>query len=139
MSDFSYIFTVFTPTYNRAHTLRVVFESLLNQTFKAINGNPVFEWLVIDDGSTDETDRLVSRFQKEADFPIRYYYQDNSGKHVAMNKGVQLAQGALFLPADCNCFLTDRPDKSTSAFPVFRNVCAADSDRAAALSSAQTT
>ena len=100
MSDFSYIFTVFTPTYNRAHTLRVVFESLLNQTFKTLNRDPVFEWLIIDDGSTDETGRLVSRFQKEADFPIRYYYQDNSGKHVAMNKGVQLAQGALFLPAD---------------------------------------
>ncbi len=100
MPDFSYIFTVFTPTYNRAHTLLVVFESLLNQTFKTINGDAVFEWLIIDDGSTDETGLLVSRFQKEADFPIRYYYQDNSGKHMAMNKGVQLAQGAFFLTAD---------------------------------------
>jgi glycosyltransferase involved in cell wall biosynthesis len=100
MSDFSYIFTVFTPTYNRAHTLHIVFESLLNQTFKTLAGDPVFEWLIIDDGSTDETERLVSRFQEEADFPVRYYYQDNSGKHVAINKGVQLAQGEFFLIAD---------------------------------------
>ena len=96
MSDFSYIFTVFTPTYNRAHTLHIVFESLLNQTFKTLDGDPVFEWLIIDDGSTDETERLVSRFQEEADFPVRYYCQDNSGKHVAINKGVQLAQGEFF-------------------------------------------
>ena len=100
MSDFSYIFTVFTPTYNRAHTLRIVFESLMNQTFRRIDGEPVFEWLIVDDGSTDETGRLVIQFQESADFPIRYYYQNNSGKHIAMNRGVKLAKGAFFLAAD---------------------------------------
>ncbi len=100
MSDFSYLFTVFTPTYNRAHTLSIVFESLKNQTFQSIDGNPVFEWLVIDDGSTDNTKHLIQQFQKKADFPIQYHYQDNSGKHIAMNKGTALAKGEFFLPAD---------------------------------------
>ena len=100
MSDSSYVFTVFTPTYNRAHTLPIVFESLLNQTFKTINGDPVYEWLIVDDGSADDTARLVLKFKREADFPIRYYYQGNSGKHVAMNRGVQSAGGKFFLVAD---------------------------------------
>ena len=54
--------TILTPTYNRAHTLPRVFESLQNQTFKD------FEWLVIDDGSTDKTKELVEEFQKISDF-----------------------------------------------------------------------
>ena len=89
-----YTFTVFTPSFNRAHTLPRVYESLKSQTFRD------FEWLVVDDGSNDGTRELVGRWQHEALFPIRYLYQENQGKHVAFNKGVQEAQGELFLPLD---------------------------------------
>lgn len=57
--------TVFTPAYNRAHTLRRAFNSLKAQTCKD------FEWLIIDDGSTDRTSELVERLQKEADFAYK--------------------------------------------------------------------
>lgn len=87
-------FTVFTPTYNRAHTITRVFESLKAQTFRN------FEWIVIDDGSIDNTEVLVRSWQCEVDFPITYRYQANSGKHVAFNRAVQLARGELFLSID---------------------------------------
>jgi glycosyltransferase involved in cell wall biosynthesis len=87
-------FTVFTPTYNRAHTLSRVYTSLRAQTL----GD--FEWLICDDGSTDETGTLVERWRREAPFPIRYLWQAHRGKHVAFNNAVRAAQGELFLPLD---------------------------------------
>ncbi len=87
-------FTVFTPTYNRAHTLSRVYESLRTQTFRD------FEWLIVDDGSTDGTADLIAGWHAEADFPVRYFAQANSGKHVAFNRGVREARGALFLTFD---------------------------------------
>lgn len=94
MSDAVYTFTVFTPTYNRAHTLARVYESLERQTFRD------FEWLVVDDGSTDGTRELVAEWQRRASFPIRYVWQENQGKHVAFNRGVREARGELFLTLD---------------------------------------
>jgi glycosyltransferase involved in cell wall biosynthesis len=89
-----YRFTVFTSTRNRAHTLERPFSSLMAQTFRD------FEWLIVDNGSTDGTRELVERFQAEADFPIRYYWQDDAGKHGSMNRAVRLAHGELFLTLD---------------------------------------
>ncbi|MGO4707685.1 glycosyltransferase family A protein [Chryseobacterium sp. 2TAF14] len=86
--------TILTPTYNRAHTLPRVFESLQNQTFKD------FEWLVIDDGSTDKTKELVEEFQKNSDFKIRYYYQENQHKFLTFFRGIDLAEGKYFSPLD---------------------------------------
>jgi len=94
MKPFEYVFTVFTPTYNRAHTLHRVYESLVAQTFRD------FEWLVIDDGSTDESKSVMEGWRDEADFPIRYLYQENQGKHVAHNRAVQEARGEFFTPLD---------------------------------------
>lgn len=88
------LFTVFTPTFNRAHTLGRVYESLVGQAFHD------FEWLVVDDGSTDDTEALVREFERKAAFPVRYEYQPNQGKHVAFNLGVERANGALFLCLD---------------------------------------
>jgi glycosyltransferase involved in cell wall biosynthesis len=90
----SYLFTVFTPTYNRAATLARVYESLQGQTFTD------FEWLIVDDGSEDETAELVERWRSTCTFPIRYVWQPNQGKHVAFNRGVDLARGELFLTLD---------------------------------------
>lgn len=87
-------FTVFTPTYNRAHTLSRVYSSLVHQTFRS------FEWLVVDDGSSDDTKSQIQDWINEADFEIRYIFQENQGKHIAFNTGVQAAKGELFLPLD---------------------------------------
>jgi glycosyltransferase involved in cell wall biosynthesis len=85
---------VFTPTFNRRSTLHRVCESLRVQTFRD------FEWLIVDDGSTDGTAGLVEKWQSESGFPIRYVYQENQGKPAAFNRGVQEAQGELFLTLD---------------------------------------
>ena len=94
MQEQSFIFTIFTPTYNRAKTLHRVYHSLCQQTFRD------FEWLVVDDGSTDNTRELIAQWQIQADFPIRYYYQQNQHKKVAHNTGIHLARGELFLTLD---------------------------------------
>lgn len=88
------IFTVFTPTYNRAHTLRNVYDSLLSQTLKN------FEWLIVDDGSADQTKEIIQSFIDEKYIKIRYFQQSNGGKHVAFNRGVVEAKGDLFLTLD---------------------------------------
>ncbi len=92
--NYRYVFTVFTPTFNRCSTLHRVYDSLRLQTFRD------FEWLIVDDGSTDGTIELVEKWQTESNFPIRYVYQENQGKPAAFNRGVQEAQGELFLTLD---------------------------------------
>ena len=87
-------FSVCTATFNRAHTLTRVYESLVAQTEQD------FEWLIIDDGSTDGTDSLVEKWKRAAPFPIRYKFQENQGKHVAINRGAVLANGEFFVIAD---------------------------------------
>ena len=87
-------FTVFTPTFQRGHTLHRVYNSLLCQTLRD------FEWIIVDDGSTDQTADIVLKWQKENKFSIYYEKQANQGKHVAINVGVKLSKGELFLIAD---------------------------------------
>jgi len=92
--DAAYQFTVLTPTFNRAHTLPRVYQSLTEQSFQG------FEWLIIDDGSTDGTAELVRQWQQEASFPIVYHWQENQHKKVAFNRGVQRARGELIVALD---------------------------------------
>ncbi len=92
--------TVFTPTYNRADKLHRVYNSIKNQTLQKIDSEYIFEWIIVDDGSSDNTKELVESWKKEVDFPIRYFYQKNQGKPTASRKGVEEANGELFLFAD---------------------------------------
>lgn len=92
--DYQHRFTVFTPTYNRATLLPRLYESLKRQTFRD------FEWLIIDDGSTDATPELVEGWLREAPFALRYLRQSNRGKHVAFNHAAWEARGELLLCVD---------------------------------------
>lgn len=106
-------FTIFTPTYNRAHTLHRVYESLSNQTFKS------FEWVIVDDGSTDNTEKKVENWKTLASFPINYIKQENFGKHFAINNGLDHARGEFFLIAD-----SDDSFKPDTLRIFFKNWCA---------------
>lgn len=89
-------FTVFTPTYNSGHTLSRVYDSLKHQSFKD------FEWIIVNDGSTDDTDMVVASFMKEDVIKIYYYKQKNQGKHIAWNNALGHLNGKLFIPADAD-------------------------------------
>ena len=91
-------FTVFTPAYNRAYVLPRLYGSLQAQTFRD------FEWLIVDDGSTDGTEALCATF-RTADFPVRYVRQPNSGKHAAINRGAAEACGTWFFIVDSDDWL----------------------------------
>ncbi|MCR5474725.1 MAG: glycosyltransferase family 2 protein [Lachnospiraceae bacterium] len=92
--------TIFTPTYNRRRLLGRVYESLLAQT---VND---FEWLIVDDGSTDGTGDEVKGWIDEGRIKIRYSYRENGGKMRAHNTGVSLAEGDLFVCLDSDDVFT---------------------------------
>ena len=91
--------TIFTPTYNRAYILSKLFESLQAQT----SNN--FEWLIVDDGSSDDTRELVEHFITKADFKITYIYQKNQGKHIAINTALDKASNLYFFTVDSDDYL----------------------------------
>lgn len=93
--------TIFTPVFNRANIIYKLYESIKRQTFRD------FEWLVINDGSVDNIDDVMNAFINEGILNIRYYAQENGGKHRAINKGIELAKGELF-------FIVDSDDTITS-------------------------
>ena len=95
-------FTVFTPTFNRAYCLQKLYDSLLKQTFTD------FEWLIIDDGSTDETSELIESFSKNNNpFEIVYKRKENGGKVRAINYGIKYARGELFYIVDSDDYLPE--------------------------------
>lgn len=99
---FDFKITVFTPTYNRAYILENLYRSLQRQSY----GD--FEWLVVDDGSSDGTEALFDRWRREENpFPIRYVRQENGGKCRAINHGLKLARGEMFFTVDSDDYLTD--------------------------------
>lgn len=99
--SYQYRITVFTPTYTRAYIIENLYKSLCRQTYRD------FEWLVVDDGSSDNTEDVIMKMKAEADFSIRYYKKENGGKHTAINMGLELAQGELFFTVDSDDWLTD--------------------------------
>lgn len=92
--------TVFTPTFNRRKTLSRLYDSLLKQT------SYDFTWIIVDDGSTDDTKHLVDSWVQNSPFQIRYLFQENSGKSAAHNRGVEETQTDLFTCVDSDDILT---------------------------------
>lgn len=90
-------FTIFIPSYNRAHTLKRCLDSLVNQTFKD------FEVLIVDDGSIDNTKSVVELYSDKLD--IRYYWKENGGKHTAINIGIKKCRGKMFMILDSDDYL----------------------------------
>lgn len=86
--------SVITPSYNRAKLLGRCYQSLCNQNLKE------FEWIIIDDGSTDSTQELVCAYAQEGKIAINYLYKENGGKHTAHNLGVENAKGELVICVD---------------------------------------
>jgi glycosyltransferase involved in cell wall biosynthesis len=101
LMNYLYYFTVFIPTYNRAHTLGRLFDSLERQTFKD------FEIIIVDDGSKDETKIVVDNYIKRTNYDVRYFYQNNKGKPYARNFAIEKARGMLFKTIDSDDLLTD--------------------------------
>lgn len=95
------ILTIFTPTYNRSDKLSRVYESLKCQSCND------FEWLIVDDGSTDDTEEVVNCFLQEDIISIKYVKQDNSGKHVAHNTALNYAEGKFFFCVDSDDWIKE--------------------------------
>lgn len=93
--------TILTPAYNRAHTLHRLYESLEKQSYKK------FEWLIVDDGSTDSTKEYVDEIKKFASIEIKYIYKNNGGKHTAINEGVENIETPLTFIVDSDDYLTE--------------------------------
>jgi glycosyltransferase involved in cell wall biosynthesis len=120
-----YTFTVYTGTRNRAHTLHRPYDSLRSQTFRD------FEWLIVDNDSTDGTAELVAKWQAEADFPIRYLRHENRGHHGSSNRAVAEARGEFFLTLDSDDGCT--PDALERLLAIWQGIPAADRDRYSAV------
>lgn len=86
--------TIFTPAYNRKKELSVLYNSLLLQDYNN------FEWVIVDDGSVDDTENLILDLKNENKINIVYFKQKNRGKSKAVNQGIKLAKGDLFLCID---------------------------------------
>lgn len=95
------LFCVFTPTYNRGYCLGRVYKSLLRQNFDD------FTWLIVDDGSTDDTETIVSSFIDDDSISIRYVKVANGGKQRAQNLAAELCEDELFMCVDSDDWLTD--------------------------------
>lgn len=94
--------TVFTPTYNRSQTLQRTYQSLIRQS------NKDFIWLIVDDGSTDDTAKQVEMWHNiENGFQIRYVYKENGGLHTGYNKAIELLDTELAVCVDSDDYLTD--------------------------------
>lgn len=100
--------SIVTPTYNRAHLLNRCYESLLNQT--SLN----FEWIIVDDGSSDNTEEVVKAFDTDR-FSVIYVKKANGGKHTALNASHEHIHGDYVLILDSDDYLTETAVEKTLA------------------------
>lgn len=112
--------TVCTPTYNRGNLLYRPFYSLMNQS------NKQFIWLIIDDGSFDNTKTIINKFEKEADFPIEYFYKKNGGRHTALNLSYQKIHTEFVINLDSDDELCPDAIERIYNIIVNNNICEND-------------
>jgi len=94
--------TIFTATYKGEHLLPALFNSLMRQS------NKDFEWILVNDGSPDNTDDVVEEMRKKTDFPFQYYKKEtNGGKTTAVNTAIPFARGEMCLMVDHDDYLSD--------------------------------
>ena len=93
--------SIFTPTYNRAHLLLNLYKSLLKQT------NKNFIWIIVDDGSTDNTEEVVKRWKEEKKIDIEYYKKKNGGKNTAIDYAHSHCKTEYIACVDSDDYLTD--------------------------------
>lgn len=94
--------SVLTPTYNRGTLLKRLYNSLV----KNENYEIEIEWLIMDDGSTDDSKQIIESFEKNT-IDIKYYKQKNQGKMIALNKLMKYATGELIIECDSDDYFTD--------------------------------
>ena len=115
------LITVLTPTFNRAYILNKAYESLLNQKDKN------FEWVVVDDGSKDNTETLIKKYIKENKIKINYIKKQNGGKHTAINEGVKKAKGKYLVILDSDDIFTPNAisliNKYSEKYKNNENIC----------------
>ena len=93
----NFFFTIFTPVYNGEKTIYRVFSSLKESKYRN------FEWIVINDGSTDRSDEIIKGLIRTVDWDITYLNEEkNSGKHILWNRAVRIAKGDIFITLDCD-------------------------------------
>lgn len=108
--------SVFTATYNRADKLRELYASLQKQSFKD------FEWVIVDDGSTDNTKEVIEEFIKNNDIKINYIYKENGGKMSAHNFGLDYVKGEIFVNIDSDdCAVEDCLKKVNESYKKIEN------------------
>lgn len=95
------LLTIFTPVYNRAYCLHKLYKSLCHQSCTD------FEWIIVDDGSSDNIDDVVNEFINDNWVKIKYYKKKNGGKHTAINFGVNMAEGEMFYIVDSDDYIPD--------------------------------
>ena len=103
--------SVLTATYNRANLLSKLYESIVNN----LNENIEVEWLIMDDGSTDETKNLINKYAGENKLQIKYFSQENQGKMQAINNLIEYANGDLIIECDSDDYFTN------NAFEIIRD------------------
>ena len=95
--------SVLTPTYNRANLLDNLYKSLIEN----LNYGVEIEWLIMNDGSTDNTEEKIKEYIKQGKIDIKYFYQENQGKMVAINNLVGQASGELIVDCDSDDYFSD--------------------------------
>lgn len=96
--------SIITPLYNRAHYLNILAESINNQNIKWLSK---IEWIVVDDGSTDNVSEIIEDIKLRINFKLKYLRKENGGKHTAVNLGIDYSQGKYLTIVDSDDHLVD--------------------------------
>ena len=95
--------SILTATYNRGNFLKRIYKSILDN----LNCSLDIEWIIIDDGSIDNTKNIIKQIKEENKFEIKYIWQENSGKMKSINKGVKNATGELIVDCDSDDYFLE--------------------------------